>query len=205
MNAPIRRKPRFARAAVRSVGARGARHRRLTRSGSCDRAKPRGGRRTRLHQRPRRGGARLGHRTAGAGRTGCRTGGVRRHRPERRRRRRGGDCGARRHDRHTGEQCGHPATPCAGRFSAARMGRDHRDEPHGAVRRRAGRAARDDGEAAREDRSHRIADVGIARPSVVPYTAAKGGLRQLTRGMAVELAPHNIQVNAIAPAISRRR
>jgi len=39
----------------------------------------------------------------------------------------------------------------------------------------------------------------LARPSVVPYTAAKGGIRQLTRGMAVELAPHNIQVNAIAP------
>ena len=39
----------------------------------------------------------------------------------------------------------------------------------------------------------------FARPSVVPYTAAKGGIRQLTRGMAVELAEHNIQVNAIAP------
>ncbi len=39
----------------------------------------------------------------------------------------------------------------------------------------------------------------LARPSVVPYMAAKGGVRQLTRGMAVELAPHNIQVNAIAP------
>lgn len=39
----------------------------------------------------------------------------------------------------------------------------------------------------------------FARPGVVPYTAAKGGIRQLTRGMAVELAPHNIQVNAIAP------
>ncbi len=39
----------------------------------------------------------------------------------------------------------------------------------------------------------------LARPSVVPYTAAKGGVRQLTRGMAVELAPHDIQVNAIAP------
>ena len=39
----------------------------------------------------------------------------------------------------------------------------------------------------------------LARPNIVPYAAAKGGVRQLTRGMAVELAPHNIQVNAIAP------
>jgi gluconate 5-dehydrogenase len=39
----------------------------------------------------------------------------------------------------------------------------------------------------------------LGRPTVVPYTAAKGGVRQLTRGMAVELAPHNVQVNAIAP------
>ncbi len=39
----------------------------------------------------------------------------------------------------------------------------------------------------------------LGRPTVVPYTASKGGIRQLTRGMAVELAPHNIQVNAIAP------
>jgi gluconate 5-dehydrogenase len=39
----------------------------------------------------------------------------------------------------------------------------------------------------------------LARPTIVPYAAAKGGLKMLTRALAVELAPHNIQVNAIGP------
>lgn len=39
----------------------------------------------------------------------------------------------------------------------------------------------------------------LGRPSVVPYTAAKGGLKMLTKGLAVELGPHNVQVNGIAP------
>jgi gluconate 5-dehydrogenase len=37
------------------------------------------------------------------------------------------------------------------------------------------------------------------RPSVGAYTAAKGGVKQLTKSMAVEWAKHNIQSNGIGP------
>ncbi len=39
----------------------------------------------------------------------------------------------------------------------------------------------------------------LAMPTNSPYCAAKGGLRMLTRTIAVELAPHDITVNNIAP------
>jgi len=39
----------------------------------------------------------------------------------------------------------------------------------------------------------------IGRPNIVPYAASKGGLKMLTRALAVEVAPQNIQVNGIAP------
>lgn len=39
----------------------------------------------------------------------------------------------------------------------------------------------------------------LARPSIAPYTAAKGGLRNLTRAMTAEWARHGVQVNGIAP------
>ncbi len=38
-----------------------------------------------------------------------------------------------------------------------------------------------------------------ARPNIAAYAASKAGLVQLTKTMAVEWAPHNIQANAIAP------
>jgi gluconate 5-dehydrogenase len=39
----------------------------------------------------------------------------------------------------------------------------------------------------------------IGRPTTANYAAAKGGLKMLTRAMAVEWARHNIQANAIGP------
>ncbi len=39
----------------------------------------------------------------------------------------------------------------------------------------------------------------LAIPNQVPYTVSKGGLQQLTRVMALALAPHGIRVNAIGP------
>ena len=43
----------------------------------------------------------------------------------------------------------------------------------------------------------------LARPGIAPYTATKGAIRNLTRGMATDWARHNIQVNAIAPGYFR--
>jgi glucose 1-dehydrogenase len=39
----------------------------------------------------------------------------------------------------------------------------------------------------------------LPMPQNVPYCCAKGGLRMLTRTICLELAPHNITVNNIAP------
>ena len=53
----------------------------------------------------------------------------------------------------------------------------------------------------RRGRIVNVASIGALRPlaRLGPYCASKAGLVQLTRVMAVELARHNVQVNAVCP------
>ena len=53
----------------------------------------------------------------------------------------------------------------------------------------------------RRGRIINIASIGAITPiaRLAPYCASKAGLVQLTRVMAVELARHNVQVNAVCP------
>jgi len=39
----------------------------------------------------------------------------------------------------------------------------------------------------------------LARPNIAPYTATKGAIRNLTRGMATDWAKYGLQINALAP------
>jgi gluconate 5-dehydrogenase len=39
----------------------------------------------------------------------------------------------------------------------------------------------------------------LARPTIAPYTASKGGIRNLTRAMTAEWAQHGLTINALAP------
>jgi gluconate 5-dehydrogenase len=43
----------------------------------------------------------------------------------------------------------------------------------------------------------------LGRPNIASYATSKGALRMLTRALAVELAPFNIQVNGITPGFFR--
>ena len=55
-----------------------------------------------------------------------------------------------------------------------------------------------------EKKSGKIINIGsmqseLGRPTIAPYAASKGGVKMLTRGMAVEWAKFNIQANGIGP------
>jgi NAD(P)-dependent dehydrogenase (short-subunit alcohol dehydrogenase family) len=57
---------------------------------------------------------------------------------------------------------------------------------------------------ARQESGGRIVNIGstsgfMGRKRAIAYSAAKGGVANLTRAMAVQLAPHKIRVNAIVP------
>jgi gluconate 5-dehydrogenase len=39
----------------------------------------------------------------------------------------------------------------------------------------------------------------LARPGIAPYSATKGGIVMLTKGMCADLGPYGIQANALAP------
>ncbi|WP_127999980.1 glucose 1-dehydrogenase [Piscinibacter defluvii] len=43
----------------------------------------------------------------------------------------------------------------------------------------------------------------IGRPGIAPYTASKGALKMLTKGMAIDLGPLGITVNGIGPGYFR--
>jgi gluconate 5-dehydrogenase len=43
----------------------------------------------------------------------------------------------------------------------------------------------------------------LARTGIAPYTATKGAIRNLTRGMCADWAKHGLQINAIAPGYFR--
>jgi gluconate 5-dehydrogenase len=43
----------------------------------------------------------------------------------------------------------------------------------------------------------------LARPNIAPYTASKGGVKMLTKGMATDWGKHGLRVNAIAPGYFR--
>ena len=43
----------------------------------------------------------------------------------------------------------------------------------------------------------------LGRPSVIPYTASKGAVKMMTKGMCAEWGRHNIQTNGIGPGYIR--
>lgn len=65
----------------------------------------------------------------------------------------------------------------------------------------AGRAMKGRGGGSIINITSRLASIGV--PSMSVYAASKGAVLALTKSAAVELAPHNIRVNAVAPGMTR--
>jgi NAD(P)-dependent dehydrogenase (short-subunit alcohol dehydrogenase family) len=65
----------------------------------------------------------------------------------------------------------------------------------------AGRTMRSSGGGAIVNVTSRLASIGV--PTMALYSASKGALLALTRAAAVELAPHGVRVNAVAPGMTR--
>lgn len=45
----------------------------------------------------------------------------------------------------------------------------------------------------------------IGRPTIAPYTASKGAVAMLTKGMCIDWGKHNIQVNGLGPGYFKNR
>lgn len=43
----------------------------------------------------------------------------------------------------------------------------------------------------------------LGRPNIAPYAASKGAVKMLTKGMAIDLGPHGINVNGLGPGYIR--
>jgi gluconate 5-dehydrogenase len=43
----------------------------------------------------------------------------------------------------------------------------------------------------------------LGRPGIAPYTASKGAVKMLTKGMAIDWGPHGLQVNGLGPGYFR--
>jgi len=70
-----------------------------------------------------------------------------------------------------------------------------------AMLQQAAAAMRVDGGGAIVNVTSRLASIGVEKMGV--YSASKGALLALTRSAALELAPHGVRVNAVAPGMTR--